>query len=57
VTKDDFLVDLIVTPEEVIRPDRSGLRRPPGILWEDLTPERIDEVPSLALLRSSGGRT
>lgn len=45
-TEHDFSVDLIVTPDEVIEcPDR---RRPQGLVWKDLTPEKIDAIPILA---------
>ncbi|MDT0309679.1 5-formyltetrahydrofolate cyclo-ligase [Streptomyces sp. DSM 44917] len=45
-TPHDFSVDLIVTPDEVIRcPER---RRPSGILWDDLTAEKIAGIPVLA---------
>jgi 5-formyltetrahydrofolate cyclo-ligase len=53
-TRHDFRVDRIVTPDEVIRARRS--RRPPGILWDHLDPERIAEIPVLAALRGSLGR-
>lgn len=50
-TEHDFGVDLIVTPDEVIRcTDR---RRPRGLVWEDLTPEKIAAIPVLARRRSS----
>jgi 5-formyltetrahydrofolate cyclo-ligase len=45
-TDHDFRVDLIVTPDEVISSPRR--RRPPGILWDHLDPEKIDAVPALA---------
>jgi 5-formyltetrahydrofolate cyclo-ligase len=45
-TEHDFSVDLVVTPDEVIEcPDR---RRPQGLLWNDLTPEKIEAIPILA---------
>jgi 5-formyltetrahydrofolate cyclo-ligase len=44
-TAHDFRVDLIVAPEEVIRCRRS--RRPSGILWDHLDPERIEAMPAL----------
>jgi 5-formyltetrahydrofolate cyclo-ligase len=47
-TDHDFRVDLVVTPEEVIRSPRP--RRPPGIIWEHLTPEKLAEVPPVAAL-------
>jgi 5-formyltetrahydrofolate cyclo-ligase len=42
----DFRVDLIVTPEEVVRCDQS--RRPNGLLWESLSAEKIAAIPALA---------
>ncbi|MEU6564975.1 5-formyltetrahydrofolate cyclo-ligase [Nocardia nova] len=42
----DFRVDLIVTPDGVIQcTDR---RRPTGILWDSLPPEKIAAIPALA---------
>ena len=45
-TEHDFRVDLIVTPDEVVR--TPGGNRPPGILWDHLDPEKIDAIPVLA---------
>ncbi|MFH8223899.1 5-formyltetrahydrofolate cyclo-ligase [Streptomyces sp. NPDC018057] len=48
-TEHDFSVDYIVTPDEVIRcTDR---RRPPGLVWDDLTAEKIAAIPVLAAQR------
>ncbi|MEW1719297.1 5-formyltetrahydrofolate cyclo-ligase [Streptomyces sp. NPDC093109] len=45
-TEHDFRVDLIVTPDEVIEcPNR---RRPQGLVWGNLTPEKIGAIPVLA---------
>ncbi|MFC8897881.1 5-formyltetrahydrofolate cyclo-ligase [Streptomyces cinereoruber] len=45
-TEHDFSVDYIVTPDEVLRcTDR---RRPPGLVWNDLTAEKIAAIPVLA---------
>ncbi|MGW5232892.1 5-formyltetrahydrofolate cyclo-ligase [Streptomyces nodosus] len=50
-TEHDFSVDYIVTPDEVIPcPNR---RRPRGLLWGDLTPEKIAAIPVLAQRRPS----
>lgn len=47
-TAHDFSVDLIVTPVEVIEcPDR---RRPQGVIWNDLTAEKVAAIPVLATL-------
>lgn len=42
----DFGVDLIVTPTQVIRCHRQ--RRPDGIDWSTLPPEKIESIPMLA---------
>lgn len=47
-TEHDFRVDVIVTPDEVIRSRRTG--RPPGILWDHLDDEKIASIPALAAL-------
>ena len=44
-TRHDFRVDLIVTPQEVIRPGRRRRRRTPGIVWSDLDDDKISEIP------------
>jgi 5-formyltetrahydrofolate cyclo-ligase len=49
-TGHDFRVDLIVTPEECIRPGRRYRRRPRGIVWSDLEDRKIEEVPVLGAL-------
>lgn len=41
----DFSVDVIVTPHDVHRTDDP--RRPPGILWDHLSPAKIAEIPVL----------
>ncbi|MFV2194766.1 5-formyltetrahydrofolate cyclo-ligase [Nocardiopsis sp. LOL_012] len=48
-TAHDFSVDLIVTPGEVIRCEER--RRPSGIVWEDLTAEKVGAIPVLEALR------
>jgi 5-formyltetrahydrofolate cyclo-ligase len=48
-TAHDFRVDLIVTPDEVIRPGRR--HRPPGVIWEHLDAEKIAAIPVLAAQR------
>jgi 5-formyltetrahydrofolate cyclo-ligase len=47
-TAHDFRVDIIVTPDEVIRPKHP--RRPRGIIWDDLDDEKIAEIPVLRRL-------
>lgn len=45
-TEHDFRVDLIVTPEETIA--CSPPRRPHGLVWAHLSPEKIASIPLLA---------
>jgi 5-formyltetrahydrofolate cyclo-ligase len=45
-TEHDFSVDLIVTPDEVI--ECPNQRRPRGLVWNDLTAEKIAAIPALA---------
>jgi 5-formyltetrahydrofolate cyclo-ligase len=45
-TEHDFRVDLVVTPERVLR--TGSRRRPPGILWDHLTAEKAASIPVLA---------
>ena len=45
-TRHDFGVDIIVTPDEVIRCGKHT--RPPGIVWSDLSPDKIKAIPALA---------
>lgn len=53
-TLHDFRVDFVVTPEETIDASvTNGLRGPPGILWEDLSNEKIDAIPDLARRKKS----
>lgn len=47
-TEHDFSLDLIVTPDEVIR--CGSPRRPRGIVLEHLTPEKANAIPVLAHL-------
>jgi 5-formyltetrahydrofolate cyclo-ligase len=47
-TEHDFSVDFIITPDEVIEcPNR---RRPQGLIWKDLTAEKIAAIPVLVAL-------
>lgn len=50
-TPHDFSVDLIVTTDEVIQCPNP--RRPNGIIWDDLTREKIAAIPVLAERRPS----
>ena len=45
-TAHDFRVDVIVTPNSIVRTRRH--RRPPGVLWDDLDAEKIESIPVLA---------
>ena len=47
-TEHDFRVDLVVTPERVIR--TGARKRTPGILWEHLDAQKIGEIPVLKAL-------
>ncbi len=44
-TEHDFSVDLIITPDEVI--SCGPARRPHGLVWEHLSPEKIAAIPIL----------
>jgi 5-formyltetrahydrofolate cyclo-ligase len=48
-TAHDFRVDVVVTPDEVVR--TGTRRRSPGIIWADLDDEAIAAIPVLAARR------
>jgi 5-formyltetrahydrofolate cyclo-ligase len=48
-TAHDFRVDIVVTPNDVVR--TPAQRRSPGVLWEHLDDEAIDAIPVLAARR------
>jgi 5-formyltetrahydrofolate cyclo-ligase len=48
-TAHDFRVDIIVTPDDVIRTD--ARRRSPGVIWEHLDDDIIQAIPVLAARR------
>lgn len=48
-TGHDFRVDIIVTPDEVIA--CGPPRRPSGLMWDDLPPDKIEAIPVLAAMR------
>ena len=48
-TEHDFRVDIVVTPDEVVR--TGARRRPPGVIWEHLDGEAIAAIPVLAARR------
>jgi 5-formyltetrahydrofolate cyclo-ligase len=47
----DVPVDVVVTPTRILRAEHRPTR-PSGILWEELGPERLEEMPVLAELRT-----
>jgi 5-formyltetrahydrofolate cyclo-ligase len=47
----DIPVDILITPDEVIKTDHS-IPRPEGIYWHLLTEEKIAAIPILRQLRS-----
>jgi 5-formyltetrahydrofolate cyclo-ligase len=51
-TDHDFRLDIVVTPDEVLR--THGRRRPSGVIWEDLDDEKVDAIPVLAARRPNG---
>ncbi|MCX8187531.1 MAG: 5-formyltetrahydrofolate cyclo-ligase [Nitrososphaeria archaeon] len=51
----DLIVDVIATPTRLIRV-RGEKQRPYGIIWELLSPEKLDEIPILRYLRDRGPR-
>ena len=50
MTAHDVPVDVVVTPDDVIQVDRQWAR-PEGVMWEELTGEKIDAIPLLRDLR------
>ncbi|MGH3917176.1 MAG: 5-formyltetrahydrofolate cyclo-ligase [Pseudonocardiaceae bacterium] len=50
-TEHDFSVDIIVTPDDVTICDTP--RRPRGLIWTDLSHEKIAAIPVLAARRSA----
>jgi 5-formyltetrahydrofolate cyclo-ligase len=51
-TDHDFRVDVIVTPDEVIT--CGPPRRPRGLVWADLDPEKLATIPLLATRSRAG---
>jgi 5-formyltetrahydrofolate cyclo-ligase len=47
-TDHDFRVDVIVTPDELIRCPGATEHRPPGILWDHLDQDKIEAIPALS---------
>jgi 5-formyltetrahydrofolate cyclo-ligase len=54
VTPHDFDLDIILTPDEIIRTIRSR-PRPGGIIWDHLTAEKLQAIPALGRLRRGRG--
>jgi 5-formyltetrahydrofolate cyclo-ligase len=50
-TDHDFRVDLVVTPDEIVR--TPAPKRPRGVLWEHLDDAKIAAVPALAARASA----
>jgi 5-formyltetrahydrofolate cyclo-ligase len=50
-TDHDVWLDLIVTPDEVIRPRRRRRRLAGSVRWEELTEEKLASIPFLAAMR------
>jgi 5-formyltetrahydrofolate cyclo-ligase len=50
-TEHDVLVDLIVTPDEVVEVHHAGERLPARVRWEELTDDKIAAIPLLSRLR------
>jgi 5-formyltetrahydrofolate cyclo-ligase len=48
-TTHDFRVDIVVTPDDVLRTD--ARRGSPGVIWEHLDDETIEAIPVLAARR------
>jgi 5-formyltetrahydrofolate cyclo-ligase len=48
-TEHDFRVDLVVTPDEVVR--TPAARRSPGVIWEHLDAKKIAAIPVLGAQR------
>jgi 5-formyltetrahydrofolate cyclo-ligase len=55
-TAHDFEVDWIATPRDLLRTDVTS-RRLPGILWDDLTREKVAAIPALRRLAVKLDRT
>lgn len=53
MTAHDVPLDIIVTPERVIRTRRRP-SKPPGMFWEELSEEQLAAMPALARLRARG---
>jgi 5-formyltetrahydrofolate cyclo-ligase len=52
----DVRVDLVVTPERVLRVEHEVPRGPGRVRWAELTEEKIAAIPVLGRLRGTGGQ-
>jgi 5-formyltetrahydrofolate cyclo-ligase len=50
----DFHLDLVATPERVVRCPRRGGRARAALRWDELKPEKIASIPLLARLAREG---
>jgi 5-formyltetrahydrofolate cyclo-ligase len=55
-TDHEFRVDIIATPSAVIRTEAPSDRRPHGIIWAHLDPDKIAAIPVLAELHRERAR-
>jgi 5-formyltetrahydrofolate cyclo-ligase len=55
MTPHDVPLDLVVTPERVIR-TRTAFRKPQGIRWHELSADQLAAMPVLRRLRRTAGR-
>lgn len=49
----DFTVDYVITPEQILE-CRADHPKPSGILWEYLSPQKIESIPALRKLAPNG---
>ncbi|KAF8066233.1 5-formyltetrahydrofolate cyclo-ligase-like protein [Scenedesmus sp. PABB004] len=47
----DVPVDIIVTPTQVIRTSKTGMRKPGGVLWHRLSPQKLAQIRVLRELK------
>ena len=50
VTDHDVSLDAVVTPERTVRTD-AAREKPPGVFWDELSDERVAEIPVLERFR------
>jgi 5-formyltetrahydrofolate cyclo-ligase len=54
-TGHDIHVDLVVTPDRLVRCPRPRDWALPNVCWEDLTDEKVAAIPLLARLQQTRG--